>query len=72
MSTVSMYVVVTVFDPADGKARVTHAWGTYASRTGAAAAIRRMKRQDERLDNAADKPGVLTYHTCEILGEEPR
>ena len=68
MTPVSMYVVVTVFDPANGKQRVTHAWGTYASRTGAAAAVRRMKRQDEV---HGSRPGALTYHVCEVLGEEP-
>jgi hypothetical protein len=64
-----MYVVVTVFDPADGKGRVTHAWGTYASMAAAANAVKRMKRQDT---TDRSRPGALTYHTCEVLGEESR
>ena len=68
MTPVPMYVVVTVFDPANGKRRITHAWGTYASRAEAAAEARRMKKQDE--DDL--RPGVITYHVCEVLGEEPK
>jgi len=68
-----MYVVVTVFDPADGKQRVTHAWGTYASRTAAATAKRRMQREDVLAeDHRRAQPGALTYHVCEVLGEEPK
>lgn len=67
----STYVVVTVFDPADGKRRIVHTWGPHSSRKEALAAIRRMKQQDKRLYEAEDRPGVLTYHAREVMGEEP-
>lgn len=69
MIPVSMYVVVTVFNPADGKGCVTRAWGTYASRATAVAAARELRQQDE--STLLRPSGTLTCHVCEIQGEEP-
>ena len=63
----STYVVVTVFDPADGKARIVHAWGPYDTRAKAQSVARRMRQRDK---TDISRPSTLTYHVREVLGEE--
>lgn len=68
------YVVVTVFDPADGKPRVVHAWGPpFPDRASAVAAKARHRRHQERdeAEYGRTREGTLSYHACEILAETP-
>lgn len=65
----SAYVVVSVFDPANGSRAAVLTWGPYPTREKATAVKRWMQREDARASSR--RAGTLTFHVVKIPGDGP-